>query len=43
VRKTIDVIISTFCILTGHELLHSDRDLDTMGLNLGVRVFRETR
>jgi predicted nucleic acid-binding protein len=42
-RKTIDVIIGTYCILNGHELLHSDRDFDAMERNLSLRVFRETR
>lgn len=26
IRKTIDVIIATFCIENEHELLHNDRD-----------------
>ena len=39
VRKTIDVIIGTFCILHGHELLHSDRDFGPMQ-GLGLRVYR---
>ena len=30
VRKTIDVIIATFCIKHSHVLLHSDRDFDRM-------------
>jgi predicted nucleic acid-binding protein len=40
VRKTIDVIIGTFCIVNNHELLHSDRDFDAMEQALGLRVFR---
>lgn len=28
VRKTIDVLIATFCIQAGHSLLHRDRDFD---------------
>jgi hypothetical protein len=28
IRKTIDVMIATFCIRRGHLLLHGDRDLD---------------
>ena len=28
VRKTIDCLIATFCILQGHSLLHRDRDFD---------------
>ncbi len=38
IRKTIDVIIATFCILNGHRLLHSDRDFDPMERHLGLRV-----
>jgi len=40
VRKTIDVLIGTFCLLNGHELLHSDRDFDPMTEHLGLRVPR---
>jgi len=29
-RKTIDVMIATFCILNNHTLLHRDRDFDPM-------------
>jgi predicted nucleic acid-binding protein len=38
VRKTIDVMIATFCIEGGHELLHSDRDFDAMEKHLGLKV-----
>jgi predicted nucleic acid-binding protein len=40
VRKTIDVVIGTFCILNDHELLHSDRDFDPMEQALGLCVCR---
>jgi predicted nucleic acid-binding protein len=30
VRKTIDIIIGTFCIIEGLALLHDDRDFDPM-------------
>ena len=30
VRKTIDIIIATFCIVEGLILLHDDRDFDPM-------------
>jgi predicted nucleic acid-binding protein len=43
VRRTIDVIIGTFCIVNSHQLLHSDRDFDPMEEALGLRVFRGTR
>jgi predicted nucleic acid-binding protein len=38
VRKTIDNLIATRCILDGHELLHSDRDFDPFVEHLGLRL-----
>lgn len=38
VRKTIDVIIASFCIGNGFELLHNDRDFDPMEQYLGLRI-----
>ena len=38
VRKTIDMIIGTFCIIHGHSLLHSDKDFDPMEKFLGLKV-----
>ena len=38
IRKTIDVIIGTFCIERGHALLHSDRDFEPMERLLGLRT-----
>ncbi len=38
VRKTMDMIIGTFCIDGGHELLHDDRDFAPMAEHLGLRV-----
>lgn len=40
IRKTIDVLIGTFCLLNGHHLLHSDRDFDPMTEHLGLKVFK---
>jgi len=40
VRKSIDVMIGTFCINNGHQLLHADRDFDPMERYLGLRVVR---
>lgn len=40
VRKTIDVLIGTFCLLNGHALLHSDRDFDPMTKHLGLKVLQ---
>jgi len=37
VRKTIDNLIATFCILHGHELLYSDRDFDPFVQHLHLR------
>ena len=38
VRKTIDVIIATFCIENGFELIHNDRDFDGIEAMLGLKV-----
>lgn len=38
IRKTIDVIIGTFCILNDHALLHEDRDFEPMVEHLGLKV-----
>ena len=36
-RKTIDTVIATRCIVSGHMLLHSDRDFDAFEQHLGLR------
>jgi predicted nucleic acid-binding protein len=41
VRKTIDVLIATFCIENGAQLIHNDRDFDPMEQLLGLKVLRE--
>jgi predicted nucleic acid-binding protein len=38
VRGTIDTWIATFCLMHGHQLLHSDRDFDHCEEVLGLRV-----
>lgn len=38
VRKTIDCLIATFCLLHDHALLHSDRDFDAFEEVLGLQV-----
>ena len=38
IRKTIDVMIATFCIRDGHILLHGDRDFTPMAKHLGLRT-----
>lgn len=37
-RKTVDLIIGTFCIEHGHTLLHNDRDFEPMRTHLGLQV-----
>lgn len=38
IRKTIDCLIATFCIMEGHSLLHRDHDFDPFENHLGLRV-----
>lgn len=38
IRKTADMIIGTFCIERGYELLHADRDFAPMVEHLGLRL-----
>ncbi len=38
VRKTIDIMIGTYCIARGLPLLYSDRDFDPMVRYLGLRA-----
>ena len=38
IRKTIDLLIGTFCIENGHRLLHSDRDFDPIATHLGLQI-----
>ncbi len=38
VRKTIDSLIATFCLMEGHSLLHNDRDYDSFEDVLGLKV-----
>jgi predicted nucleic acid-binding protein len=37
-RKTVDVIIATFCVRNGQVLLHADRDFEPMTEHLGLRT-----
>jgi predicted nucleic acid-binding protein len=37
VRGTIDVVLATRCIISNHQLLHSDRDFDAFAQHLGLR------
>jgi len=38
VRKTIDIVIGTFCIMEGLPLLHDDRDFDPMESHLSLNT-----
>jgi predicted nucleic acid-binding protein len=38
VRRTIDCLIATFCLVNGHTLLHNDRDFDPFEHVLGLAV-----
>ncbi|MFH0976998.1 MAG: PIN domain nuclease [Spirochaetota bacterium] len=40
VRKTIDVIIATFCIKNNFPLIHNDKDFDPMEQHLGLKVIK---
>ncbi len=40
VRKTIDCLIATFCLIEGHSLLHRDRDFEPFEKHLGLRITR---
>jgi predicted nucleic acid-binding protein len=39
IRKSIDLMIGTFCIEHGHALLHNDRDFEPMIAHLGLQAF----
>ncbi|HWG20143.1 MAG TPA: PIN domain nuclease [Terracidiphilus sp.] len=42
IRKTIDCLIATFCIESGFELLHRDRDFEHFEAHLGLRAKQPT-
>jgi predicted nucleic acid-binding protein len=37
-RKTVDLIIATYCVERGHSLLHDDQDFDVLVLHIGLAV-----
>jgi len=39
VRKTIDIIIATFCIIEGLTLLHDDRDFHPISSHFPLKAF----
>jgi predicted nucleic acid-binding protein len=38
IRKTVDLIIGSFCVAHDHLLLHDDRDFEPMAEHLGLRI-----
>ena len=40
IRKTADVVIATFCIANGHQLLFSDRNFEPFVHQLGLQTVR---
>ncbi len=42
-RKTIDMMIGTYCLVHGLSLLHADRDFDVLEAELGLSVVRRLR
>lgn len=38
IRKTIDVIIGTFCVENNHQLVHFDNDFNRMAKTIGLKV-----
>lgn len=39
VRKTIDVLIGTFCAVHGFQILHCDVDFDRMAKHIGLKIY----
>ena len=40
IRKTIDMLIATFCIEAGAKLIHNDRDFDPIEEYLGLKILK---
>lgn len=40
VRKTVDVLIGTFCAENGLQIVHYDRDFDLMAQHIGLAVWK---
>jgi len=40
IRKTVDMLIGTWCIETEIELLHNDKDFDRIALHLPLKVIK---
>ena len=41
VRKTIDVLVATFCIINDFELIHNDKDFEPFEKKLGLRIRKD--
>lgn len=41
IRKTVDMLIGTWCIESKVELLHNDKDFDQIALHLPLKVIRD--
>jgi predicted nucleic acid-binding protein len=39
-RKTMDMLIGTFCLMHDHEILHSDRDFDLLARHVALKIAR---
>lgn len=42
VRGTVDAVLATRCLVSGYQLLHSDRDFDAFERHLGLRCVHST-
>jgi predicted nucleic acid-binding protein len=40
IRKTIDVIIGTFCVENSFSLIHFDKDFDFMASAIGLQIYK---
>jgi predicted nucleic acid-binding protein len=40
VRKTMDMLIGTFCLMRDYEILHNNRDFDVLSRYLGLKTVR---
>ncbi len=38
VRKTVDMLVGTYCLMNCHELRHNDRDFDLLAEHRGLRT-----
>lgn len=40
IRKTIDIIIGTFCVENNFDLIHFDKDFDFMAPVIGLKIYK---